>query len=323
MPRCGGRRRNLINRLAPDLIEGDRRDLLIVGSPHDVTEDDDEPQAVLVQISDVSAFTQRQHELEARQTQYAAAINEVRTLRVANQRMASEQGRLRGEVEVLQLAQEEALAAAEEIETLHEEQQATNEELETVNEELQATIEELQATVAELQARTTDLEEMARVLEGQQQAIETERARLAAILSNMGDAVLVVDAQGAMILTNMAYDELFGTAVDFVPEDESGKPLPVEVWPVTRAAAGESFTLSFTLTGPDRARRWFESRAQPVPGNDGQPWGVLVIRDITERSLRRQQEQFVAIAAHELRNPLAALSGRLQLLTRRLARDQH
>ena len=76
-----------------------------------------------------------------------AAINEVRTLRAANQRMASEQGRLRGEVEVLQLAQEEALAAAEEIETLHEEQQATNEELETVNEELQATIEELQATV--------------------------------------------------------------------------------------------------------------------------------------------------------------------------------
>jgi signal transduction histidine kinase len=56
-----------------------------------------------------------------------------------------------------------------------------------------------------------------------------------------------------------------------------------------------------------------------VPGGDGATGGVLVIRDITDRSLRHQQEQFLAMAAHELRTPLTALSGRLQLLIRRLA----
>lgn len=313
-----GEATNLIHRLAPDPIEGESRDLNIIGSPRDTAEDDEQPQAVLLQITDVSTFTQRQRELETRQSQFEAAVEEVRTLRAANQRMASEQGRLRSEVEVLQLAQEEALAAAEEIETLHEEQQATNEELETVNDELQATIEELQATVAELHARTSELEEMANRLEGQRQAVDTERSRLEAVLANMGDAVLVVDAQGEVVLTNAAYDRLFGGATEFAPEDERGQSLPVDVWPVRRAAAGEIFTLAFTLPGRDGTRRWFESSSQPARGSDGEHWGVLVIRDITERSLRRQQEQFVAVAAHELRNPLTALSGRLQLLTRRL-----
>jgi two-component system CheB/CheR fusion protein len=313
-----GETTTLLHHLAPDPIEGDRRDLHIAGAPRDVAQEGEEPQAALVQISDVSVFTQRQRRLEARQTQFDAVLEEVRSLRSANQRMASEQGRLRAEVEVLQLAQEEALAAAEEIETLHEEQQATNEELETVNEELQATIEELQATVAELHARTSELEEMASRLEGQRQDADTERSRLAAVLANMGDAVLVVDAHGGVVLTNTAYDRLFGGTTEFAPEDERGQPLPAEIWPVQRAAQGEVFTLAFTLPDPEGTRRWFESSSQPVRGAEGEHWGVLVIRDITERSLRRQQERFVAVAAHELRNPLTALSGRLQLLNRRL-----
>ena len=314
-----GEASHVIQRLPPDLIEGQLHDLLISGSPHQVAEQEGEPQAALLQVIDVSSFSQRQRELEERLTRLDAAVEEVRTLRAANQRMASEQGRLRSDVEALQLAQEEALAAAEEIETLHEEQQATNEELETVNEELQATIEELQTTVSELHARTGELEEMASRLEAQRQATETERARLAAILANMGDAVLVLDPQGDAVLTNTAYERLFGTTAEFTPQDERGQPLPAEVWPQRRAAQGEAFTVAFTLPGPDGVRYWFECGSQPVRGRDGEHWGVLVFRDITERSLRRQQEQFVAVAAHELRNPLTALTGRLQLLTRRLA----
>jgi len=41
---------------------------------------------------------------------------------------------------------------------------------------------------------------------------------------------------------------------------------------------------------------------------------VVVIRDITERSLQRLQEEFISLASHELRTPLTPLQGVLQLL---------
>jgi two-component system CheB/CheR fusion protein len=332
-----GEQSSTLHHTPRDIVEGESRDLSIVCSPMWSAESDTVNEAVLVEVSDVTAFVRRQRTLEEEQSriqgeqnalreQVAEAVSELRELRTINRTMSIEQGRLRMEAELLQLAHEEAQAAAEEIETLHEEQQATNEELETVNEELQATVEELQATVGELSAtngeledRTTQLELTARSLEEQRRAGEAERARLAAILANMGDAVIVVDEHGDSILTNPAFDREFGEGTQFSPADETGRLLPRESWPQCRAARGEAFTMGFTLPGPEGTRRFFETNAQPVPGSDGARWGVVVIRDITDRSLRRQQEQFLAVAAHELRTPLTVLSGRLQLLARRLA----
>jgi two-component system CheB/CheR fusion protein len=195
--------------------------------------------------------------------------------------MASEQGRLRAEVEGLQLAQEEALAAAEEIETLHEEQQATNEELETVNEELQATIEELQATVSEFHVRTSELEDMANMREAQQQSIESERGRLAAVLAIMDEAVLVMDTRGMVVLTNTAYDQLFPPEAADSLMDEHGRPLPEAEWPQNRLAQGETFTLPFMLQSANGAPRRLNASAQSVFGNNGEQWNVLVIRELT------------------------------------------
>jgi two-component system, chemotaxis family, CheB/CheR fusion protein len=44
----------------------------------------------------------------------------------------------------------------------------------------------------------------------------------------------------------------------------------------------------------------------------------LVIRDITDRTLRLLQDQFLALAAHELRSPLTAVLGSVELLVRRV-----
>ncbi|MDF2759128.1 MAG: hypothetical protein K0S99_1760 [Thermomicrobiales bacterium] len=315
---------------ARDAVEGISRDLRITCSP--VRRDGAEApvESVLVEVVDISRalepgraleteLAQIRTERDALREQIAAVVPELRQLRASNQRLAGEHERLRFDNEQLQLGTEEAQAATEEVETLNEELQATNEELETLNEELQATVEELRATNDELHARTSELELMASELEERRRASEVEHARLEAILANLADAVLVVDGQGKVILTNAAYDRLFGEV--FTPQNEAGQPLAPQDWPQHRAAQGDSFTQVFTLPGQDGTRHWFESNAQPVPGAEGAPWGVLVIRDITDRSLRHQQEQFLAMAAHELRTPLTALSGRLQLLIRRLAQN--
>jgi two-component system CheB/CheR fusion protein len=76
--------------------------------------------------------------------------------------------------------------------------------------------------------------------------------------------------------------------------------------------------MTFTLKSGPTERRWFEATGAPIHSGDGAAGGVLVIRDITDRSLRRLEEEFMATASHELRTPVAALHGYLQLLERHI-----
>ena len=220
---------------------------------------------------------------------------------------------LRSANEELIVASEEVQAATEEVETLNEELQATNEELETLNEELQATIEELNTTNDELQARSVELTETAASLAEQRQRSELERERLTLILDGMSEAVIVVGSDRTVVTTNRAYDGEFGSE-PLVPEDGAGNPLPEAEWPHVRAANDETFSMSFTHT--DRAtgeRRWYEATGRVAAGQ----WGnVVVLRDITDRSLRHLQERFIDTASHEFQTPLAALRNYLALVDR-------
>jgi two-component system CheB/CheR fusion protein len=149
-------------------------------------------------------------------------------------------------------------------------------------------------------------------------SLSDQRQRLEAILASMSDAVMMVDASGEPVVTNAAFKQMFGDGLPAL-EDASGHRLSPRVHPARMAARGETFTQPFTIQREDGSRRWFESSGQPIrlDGRSGSGGGgVVVIRDVTDRSLRQLQEQFVALAGHELRTPLAALHGSLQLLQR-------
>jgi len=117
---------------------------------------------------------------------------------------------------------------------------------------------------------------------------------------------------------NARFSEFFDSVeTPFPVNDEHGDPLPKAAVPQQRAARGESFSMQFTTAGADGNPRWFEANGQPIQ-TDGERGGVIVIRDITDRSLRRLQDEFLAVASHELRTPLTGLSGYLQMLARLL-----
>jgi two-component system, chemotaxis family, CheB/CheR fusion protein len=242
----------------------------------------------------------------------------------ANQELTTVVYALQARNEELVIEQEAAQSAVEESKTLYEELQASNEELVTVNEEMEATVEELKATNDDLLIRSRELEALAATLAAERRASEAGRARLEAILVSMSDAVLVVDPTGAPLLTNAAYASLFGSATAaFTPEDEDGQPLPGVPLPL-RAAAGVPFTMTFTLPAPDDvdgARRWYEAAGQPIRDGGEDLGGVVSIRDITDRSLRRLQNEFVLLASHELRSPLTSQIAALQLLIKMLPTD--
>jgi len=254
------------------------------------------------------------------QVEEVSALNH--TLLAANQQLVEVNVTLHGANDGLLVGREEAEAGAEEIKTLNEEMQATNEELVTVNEELEATVEELHTANDDLTARSRELQRLATSLEQQHQASESARAQLEAILLSMGDALMVVDAAGEVLLTNATYASMFGRADAVVQaEDTAGQPMAQEMQLQRRATSGVPFSMQFALTAPDGARRWFEATGQPITQEDTRQGGVVTIRDITERRLRLLQEEFLALASHELRSPLASLLLGLQALTRKSLSD--
>lgn len=304
--------------VTPDLLTGRPRQLEVTCGPFRQRPGDSIVGAVIL-ISDASDLAQERAAMPILGQRLQQAIDESQRLLAVNQEVTSANDQLRVTNEELLMGAEDAQASREEAETLTEELQASNEELETLNEELQASVEELNVANEDLVTRTDELAAQAAILTSQTQELAQERDRMTSILHGMADAVLAVDAEGRAVMWNAAYEAMFGDpAVLFVPEDEAGQPLDAEAWPQQRARRGESFSSSFTTRAPDGARRWFEARGSglqlPIPG-----WvGVVVIREVTERSLRELQEQFMIAASHELRTPIAALHGYVQLLARRL-----
>ncbi len=144
-------------------------------------------------------------------------------------------------------------------------------------------------------------------------ASTAERARLVGVLAGMGDAVLVVDERGKTVPTNTAYDNMLKMlGGQLIPADEHGFPLAEEQTLVYRASRGEEFRQDFTARASDGLRYWFDATGRPLESDEAGA-GVVVIRDITDRSVRRLQEEFLQWAGHELRTPLAALQSFLQL----------
>lgn len=301
---------------------GQERYLQIICAPRRTEPSDDRAPQVIIILNDVTDIVRRRRVIEqslaTQQAEVHSAVTRMQKMGETNRRLleaneeltiATEQ--LRALKDEYALASSDAEAATEELEAYAEELQASAEELETLNEELKTSVEELAATNATLEIRAQELSE-------QRQISEERRSQLDSVLASMGDAVVVVDAAGNSVRTNAAYDEMLASAAGpFIPRDEEGLPLPDAFTPQMRAARGESFFLPFTITGSDGRLRWFEASGRSLSGQT-HGVGVVVIRDISERSLRHLLDDFVERSGHELRTPLTAIRGYLQLLIRQL-----
>jgi signal transduction histidine kinase len=98
-----------------------------------------------------------------------------------------------------------------------------------------------------------------------------------------------------------------------------GRPIPASQLPSTRALAGEP-VLNFEAVLVQRDERIHVlASAAPVFGDDSAVLGaVVVFQDVTAfRALDQLREEFTAVVAHDLRNPLQAMLLQVELLLRR------
>ncbi len=145
---------------------------------------------------------------------------------------------------------------------------------------------------------TRSLDTMRRALRDTFGMLATERDRLSAIFDGLREAVIVVGEDGEVRFTNPAAKRLV----------RAGKPAAGLV-PLLRRAAerGSDQTSTLSIDG-----RVYGVQARRVPAEHAV---LLVVRDRTQELKREQAErEFVSNAAHELRNPLAGISGAIEVL---------
>jgi signal transduction histidine kinase len=139
---------------------------------------------------------------------------------------------------------------------------------------------------------------MAASLKGAFEQIKHEKERGSAILDGMTDAVVGVDKDlNAVFLNPRARELLESSDLDFQIRLQ-------EVLAKTR--------YSGPITEPEAQAgdRIIEIRAAPL--EDG---ALAILRDVTEeRRVQRAKAEFIANASHELKTPLTALSGYLEML---------
>jgi two-component system CheB/CheR fusion protein len=121
----------------------------------------------------------------------------------------------------LEASYEELQSTVEELETTNEELQSTNEELETTNEELQSTNEELETMNEELHASNEDLETTNEELRERSDQLDDVNGFLEAILTSLGQAVIVLDGSLCVRIWNQQSTELWGLR----PEEAEGEHL--------------------------------------------------------------------------------------------------
>jgi two-component system phosphate regulon sensor histidine kinase PhoR len=171
----------------------------------------------------------------------------------------------------------------------------------------------ISASSDEISQLTQVFDLMSSRMSGQIHELETERARLEAVLQKMTDGVLIVDSEGLVQLVNPAVEKMFSISLS----PAVGRPLievvrhhqPAEMWQRCRAS-GETQRVEFDVGLRLSLQGIATSLSPALPGST-----LLLFQDLTrQRQIEQMRRDFISNVSHELRTPLAALKALTETL---------
>ena len=221
--------------------------------------------------------------------------------------------------ELLEVTAKQLAVTAKEKEDVRRKLVVTAQEKESIRRTLAITANKLKKSHLTLERmvlrRTKDLEQI--------------RANHEAILTSIGDGLVVVDKEGRINYVNKSFEEMLGwkaseiigkSMVEVVPrEDMRGIGVLFKERILTQVLAGQKFvvdlTNSFYYIRKDKSRFPASSIVAPVVLNKKIVGAVEVFRDITkEKEIDKAKTEFVSLASHQLRTPLSTVNWYSEML---------
>lgn len=151
-------------------------------------------------------------------------------------------------------------------------------------------------------------------------ALRAQQQEMSTVVETMGEGLVALRADGSLRLANSAAYELVGEQLR-----------ALATGPVERAFAGtrlagpilEALACKQIAQTAEIGDRVVLMHAAPTMTEDGSCDGVvLILRDVTRQTkLERAQRDFISNASHELRTPVSALKGFLELLEEGASED--
>lgn len=163
--------------------------------------------------------------------------------------------------------------------------------------------------------------------------MESDRNRLNAILQNMADALLVVNAEGRILVTNPAFERLVRRSSTALIGHRLEKiwhfPELMKVIGKALVRPGEVFTNTLpiqdlvwerlTETKARQTERMIRLSVTAMPGSDNV---ICILRDVTQEvEVDQMKSKFISTVSHELRTPLTSILGFAKLTHRTFARS--
>jgi PAS domain S-box-containing protein len=185
--------------------------------------------------------------------------------------------------------------------------------------------EELRLEVEQLKAQLEGNNVSAEQLKKQVTRLSDEKEKIDNIIHHMADGLVVIDAQGKVLMANPTAESLLG-----IGKQDIGKPLK------ERVAGEHLLTLVKNLSADKEApvqkdielfspnestKKVLRTSSAVVEDNSGNTVGmVTILNDITkQKEVENLKDMFLANVSHELRTPLVAIEKSISLILSKAA----
>lgn len=150
--------------------------------------------------------------------------------------------------------------------------------------------------------------------------VEREKNKVAAIIQNMSDGMILLDLDKNILLMNEATKRIFNVgdvtlkhdSLLYISRDKDVNDC------VDKALDGENSSLELMLNG-----RIYQMIANPVASQGEQIGVICLIIDITEKKeMESMRQEFTANVSHELKTPLTSISGYAEMIEAGIVKEE-